>query len=249
MGPDTNRIFPWVVSDFGLTDAIESGLVKIPQLAVRDTTGADIPATSTSGDGSCPGSARPSGAARAGAPSPKPWSSGRPRPSPCWAGCGKSCARTGSGPRMIRARPSSSSSAATPPSLASCTSGLRSTAPRQVSRLPHPPSRRGVRQERGARVRDPLSAQRPGPRLRPRLHRAAEVAASAVRDLETKGFDPLEEVKTAAARRWVAAVNSDGTCGRWRYELTKRVTDIPALLSAAANPSYPLVAPAVRPEM
>ena len=43
MGPDTNRIFPWVVSDFGLTDAIESGLVKIPQLAVRDTTGAAIP--------------------------------------------------------------------------------------------------------------------------------------------------------------------------------------------------------------
>jgi type III restriction enzyme len=43
MGPDTNRIFPWAVSDFGLTDAIESGLVKIPQLAVRDTTGADIP--------------------------------------------------------------------------------------------------------------------------------------------------------------------------------------------------------------
>jgi type III restriction enzyme len=43
MGADTNRIFPWVVSDFGLTDAIESGLVKIPQLAVRDTTGAEIP--------------------------------------------------------------------------------------------------------------------------------------------------------------------------------------------------------------
>jgi len=32
-GEDTNRVFPWVVSDFGLTDAIESGLVKIPQLA------------------------------------------------------------------------------------------------------------------------------------------------------------------------------------------------------------------------
>lgn len=42
-GTNTNRIFPWVVSDFGLTDAIESGLVKVPQLAVRDTTGADIP--------------------------------------------------------------------------------------------------------------------------------------------------------------------------------------------------------------
>src|SRR5439155_5855627 len=43
MGSDTNRVFPLVVSDFGLTDAIESGLVKIPQLAVRDTTGAPIP--------------------------------------------------------------------------------------------------------------------------------------------------------------------------------------------------------------
>jgi type III restriction enzyme len=40
-GAETNRIFPWVVSDFGLTDAIESGLVKIPQLAVADPTGAD----------------------------------------------------------------------------------------------------------------------------------------------------------------------------------------------------------------
>ena len=43
VGPDANRPFPWVVSDFGLIDAIESGLVKIPQLAVRDTTGAPIP--------------------------------------------------------------------------------------------------------------------------------------------------------------------------------------------------------------
>jgi type III restriction enzyme len=38
-GEDTNRIFPWVVSDFGLTDAIESGLVKIPQLARSDPAG------------------------------------------------------------------------------------------------------------------------------------------------------------------------------------------------------------------
>jgi type III restriction enzyme len=43
VGQSTNHTFPWVVSDFGLTDAIESGLVKIPQLAVRDTTGAEIP--------------------------------------------------------------------------------------------------------------------------------------------------------------------------------------------------------------
>jgi type III restriction enzyme len=43
VGQAANRPFPWVVSDFGLIDAIESGLVTIPQLAVRDTTGAAIP--------------------------------------------------------------------------------------------------------------------------------------------------------------------------------------------------------------
>lgn len=43
VGQDTNRSFPWVISDFSLIDAIASGLVKIPQLAVRDTTGAKIP--------------------------------------------------------------------------------------------------------------------------------------------------------------------------------------------------------------
>ncbi len=49
--------------------------------------------------------------------------------------------------------------------------------------------------------------------------------------LETKGFDPLEEVKRAAAVRWVAAVNADGTYGRWRYAVAKKVSDIPQLLN------------------
>jgi len=43
MGRESGRPFPWLVSDFGLTDAIESGLVKVPQLAVRDNTGAERP--------------------------------------------------------------------------------------------------------------------------------------------------------------------------------------------------------------
>jgi len=43
VGRETNKPFPWVVSDFGLIEAIESGLTKIPQLATRDTTGADVP--------------------------------------------------------------------------------------------------------------------------------------------------------------------------------------------------------------
>ncbi len=42
-GANTNRIFPWTVSSFDLQDAIEAGLVKIPQLAVRDSSGASVP--------------------------------------------------------------------------------------------------------------------------------------------------------------------------------------------------------------
>ncbi|MCP9470942.1 MAG: hypothetical protein NNA31_13195 [Nitrospira sp.] len=48
--------------------------------------------------------------------------------------------------------------------------------------------------------------------------------------LETKGYDPLEEVKGAAAERWVAAVNADGTYGTWRYAVIKKVSDVPSLL-------------------
>ena len=40
-GNEVGKPFPWIVSDFGLLDAIESGLVKIPQLPTRDATGAD----------------------------------------------------------------------------------------------------------------------------------------------------------------------------------------------------------------
>jgi type III restriction enzyme len=43
VGRMTGRPFPWVVSDFGLIDAIESGLVKIPQLALGDTSGQERP--------------------------------------------------------------------------------------------------------------------------------------------------------------------------------------------------------------
>jgi len=35
--------FPWLASDFGLVDAIESGIVKIPRLPVSDTTGRPDP--------------------------------------------------------------------------------------------------------------------------------------------------------------------------------------------------------------
>ena len=40
-GNEVGRPFPWIVSDFGLLDAIESGLVKIPELPTADATGAE----------------------------------------------------------------------------------------------------------------------------------------------------------------------------------------------------------------
>jgi type III restriction enzyme len=49
--------------------------------------------------------------------------------------------------------------------------------------------------------------------------------------LETKGFDPLEEIKVAAAKRWVAAVNADGTYGTWAYAIAKKVADVATILS------------------
>ena len=51
--------------------------------------------------------------------------------------------------------------------------------------------------------------------------------------LETKGYDPLEEVKGAAAHRWVAAVNADGKYGQWMFKMVNRVPEIPANIDAA----------------
>jgi type III restriction enzyme len=42
-GYPEGRPFPWIVSDFGLVDAIESGIVKIPRLPVSDSTGRPDP--------------------------------------------------------------------------------------------------------------------------------------------------------------------------------------------------------------
>ncbi len=44
--------------------------------------------------------------------------------------------------------------------------------------------------------------------------------------IETKGFDDLADVKSAAAQRWVEAVNADGRMGTWRYSLARTVNDV-----------------------
>jgi type III restriction enzyme len=43
-GNEVGKPFPWVVSDFSLLEAIESGLVKIPQLPMQDAGGSKTPA-------------------------------------------------------------------------------------------------------------------------------------------------------------------------------------------------------------
>jgi type III restriction enzyme len=53
--------------------------------------------------------------------------------------------------------------------------------------------------------------------------------------LETKGFDPLLDVKCAAAERWVAAVTADGRFGRWEYLLARSVPQVRELVDEAAR--------------
>ncbi len=51
--------------------------------------------------------------------------------------------------------------------------------------------------------------------------------------LEIKGHDPLEEVKRAAAARWITAVNSDRNYGQWQYAVVKKVSDVELVISQA----------------
>lgn len=51
--------------------------------------------------------------------------------------------------------------------------------------------------------------------------------------LETKGYDPLAEIKEQAAKRWTAAVNSNGQHGKWEFAMVRRVGDVSDALKAA----------------
>ncbi len=53
--------------------------------------------------------------------------------------------------------------------------------------------------------------------------------------LETKGYDPLEEVKREAAIRWVNAVNADGMYGHWQYAVARKPEEVNKRLDAAFN--------------
>jgi type III restriction enzyme len=51
--------------------------------------------------------------------------------------------------------------------------------------------------------------------------------------IETKGFDPLEDVKKAAAERWVKAVNAEGNFGHWLYSIARKPEEVIARLNEA----------------
>jgi predicted nucleotidyltransferase len=53
--------------------------------------------------------------------------------------------------------------------------------------------------------------------------------------LETKGYDPAATDKVAGALRWVAAVNAEGSHGRWAFRLVSTPSDVPAALGSAAR--------------
>jgi len=53
--------------------------------------------------------------------------------------------------------------------------------------------------------------------------------------LETKGYDPLASLKEAGARRWVTAINADGSHGRWAYRLITSPADTPQAVRSAAD--------------
>lgn len=50
--------------------------------------------------------------------------------------------------------------------------------------------------------------------------------------LETKGYDPMKEIKRTAALRWCTAVNNQGGYGRWAYRLATSPEQVRPILDA-----------------
>lgn len=49
--------------------------------------------------------------------------------------------------------------------------------------------------------------------------------------VETKGYDPLADIKSAAADRWVKAVNAEGSYGQWAYGMARKTTEVVGILN------------------
>ena len=59
--------------------------------------------------------------------------------------------------------------------------------------------------------------------------------------LETKGYDPLAEVKKAAAERWVNAINADGKYGKWLFRMVRRPLEVSQCIDSALRAEQPKI--------
>lgn len=53
--------------------------------------------------------------------------------------------------------------------------------------------------------------------------------------LETKGYNPIAEVKRQAANRWIDAVNAEGRHGSWQFAMARRVGEVRDLIDAVVK--------------
>jgi type III restriction enzyme len=53
--------------------------------------------------------------------------------------------------------------------------------------------------------------------------------------LETKGYDPLAEVKKQAASRWINAVNAEARHGIWQFAMLRRIGDVRDAIATLAT--------------
>lgn len=53
--------------------------------------------------------------------------------------------------------------------------------------------------------------------------------------METKGFDDLAEIKAQAAKRWVDAVNAEGSYGMWKYAIARKPEEVGKRIEVSAK--------------
>ena len=70
----------------------------------------------------------------------------------------------------------------------------------------------------------------PGARLRPGFHHPPQDRPADAPDPRNEGLRPAGGSEAGRRRRWVAAVNADGTYGRWGYAMVKKMSEIAGVI-------------------
>jgi len=99
----------------------------------------------------------------------------------------------------------------------------------------YPRGRNRLREERRPRPWHPYLHNGEQHEYVPDFRRSAEKRRGTLSLLETKGYDPLKEIKKAAAERWCAAVNTHGGFGNWTYRVVDQPEKVSGVLSICAQ--------------